>query len=286
MKEKCLAIAILAIIIALIYGFFAAVIEKYGWDATCAALINIAIFLSILVIFLVILFLLAIYGINRLLSSGIDEKPDDGSRYGNYVYYDYENEPGSWAHNDTLYLLIIIRTDGQIIDDWVNTDEGWEIKNAIDSEPDGSCGEYIQRTEQRKNGLSFTYKFLWRDRCWWYPSYDVVRMLFDKQFFNKILKDAEQGDAISQTLVGSCYGHNGRMSLNVVEHDIEKANYWWNKAAENGFIPAMVELALYHWHKGEKEKAVEWNKKSGHKVFIINNYMQFSPVDDSDDSEV
>ena len=100
-------------------------------------------------------------------------------------------------------------------------------------------------------------------------------MLFDKKYFESKLKLAEGGDAECQALIGCCYGHNGTMALDVVNHDIEKAFYWWNQAAELGFAPAMVELAIYYWHLGEKEKAKEWNEKSGRQVFIINHYNHY-----------
>lgn len=269
MKRGCLSIVCIFAFVAFLAGFF-------KWYTTCIVLMAIT---------------LAIAGIVYLLddfskSLKEEEKPDDGTKCGDYVYFDYESRPGCWAHNDTLYSLAIVRTDNIVVSDWseLNTDNGWEVDKANDSEPTGSCSEYIERIESRKNGLTFHYDFYWRDRCWWYGKHDLVRVLFDKKYFESILQLAERGDAESQALIGCCYGHNGTMALNVVNHDIEKALYWWNKAAENGFTPAMVELALYYWHLDEKEKAKEWNEKSGRKVFIINcHYKQVEPFIHSQD---
>lgn len=43
----------------------------------------------------------------------------------NYVYRDYESEPGFWAHNDSLSGLTIYRKDDVVLNDDNNTDEGW-----------------------------------------------------------------------------------------------------------------------------------------------------------------
>ena len=230
------------------------------------------------VISFAILVILAVFLTKKLK---IENSPDDGTKYGNYVYLEYESNAGFWAHNDSLYLLAIERTDHNHISDWskINTDEGWEIASYRESEPDGSCNQHIERYETRKNGLSFYYEFAWRERCWWYPDHDLIRMLFDKDFFMEKLMQAKRGDVIFQTLVGCCYGHNGKMGLQVVEHDIEKALYWWNKAAANGFTPAMVELAIYHWGKKEYNKAFEWNEKSGGQVFVIEYHRKLQSQD-------
>lgn len=199
-----------------------------------------------------------------------DPKPDDGTKFGNNVYYDYDSDPyWCWAHNDTLYSFLIIRTDKATQTEFLNTDEGWEIESYNETDPEGSCGEHKERTEVRKNGLSFYYIMNnWQD-CWWYLSYDLVRMLFDQAYFNKISEQAEQGDAVSQTLIGCCYGHNGGMSQDVVKHDIETALLWWKKAADQGFPYAMRELAIYHWHKHEEKEAFKWNELSGNLCYVI-----------------
>ena len=206
-------------------------------------------------------------------------KPDDGTRIGNYVYFDYDNEPGIWAHNDALYAFKITRTDNVALTEVLNTDEGWEIESYSETDPEGSCGEHKERAEVLKNGLSFHYNMNnWQD-CWWFMRYDMVRLLFDKNYFNKFLKQAEQGDAVSQTLIGCCYGHNGKMSQGVVKHDINTAVFWWKKAAEQGFPYAMRELAIFHWHKHEKEEAFKWNELSGNLCWVISRFHHTAIVD-------
>lgn len=201
---------------------------------------------------------------------------DDGTKYGNYVYYDYDSTPGCWAHNDSLYSVQIIRCDNLKITKDMNTDEGWKIDSYEEKGPDGSCFEHLERTEKRKNGLVFLYNFFWKDRCWWYPHHDVVRMLFDQQFFNVMLERAKRGDPEVQTLIGCCFGHNGEMSTEVVGHDIDKALLWWNMAAKQGYVYAMKELALYHWHRNEVEEAFKWNELSGRQVSIIYRDSRFA----------
>lgn len=216
-----------------------------------------------------------IIGLVLFIFKGEDSKSDNGTKNGNNVYYDYDSEPyWCWAHNDTLYSFLIIRTDKATQTKNLNTDEGWDIESFSETDPEGSCGEHKERTEVRKNGLSFHYNMNNWQNCWWYEKHDLVRMLFDKVYFSKIFEQAEQGDVVSQTLVGCCYGHNGKMSQGVVKHDINTAVFWWKKAAEQGFPYAMRELAIYHWHKHEKEEAFKWNELSGNICWVIGRFHQ------------
>ena len=241
---------IICAVIAIIAGI-------YGWTFSCIlfSIISVVIIGTVQII-------------HSIISAS--NNSDDGTKYGNYVYYDYDSSPGCWAHNDTLYSIMIIREDKlELNNNLLITDEGWEIDVENETDPSGSCGEFVERHEKRKNGLSFTYRFYWKDKCWWYPQFDVVRMLFDTKYFSDVLAMANKGNPDAQTLVGCCYGHNGKMGMNVVEHDIEKALYWWREAAKSNYQYAMKELALYYWHKNDLKEAYSWNEKSGRQVFVI-----------------
>ena len=198
-----------------------------------------------------------------------ESKENEETRCGNYVYLDYESEPGCWAHNDSLSGLIIYRIDSVVLSDDNNTDDDWRVVSKEESEPHGACSEAVSTLEVRKNGLSFEYNFLWKRDFEWLLQHDFIRMLYDKKYFDGILHRAEEGDSDAQTLIGCCYGHNGKMSLGVVEHNLNNAVSWWRKAAEKEHKYAMRELALYHWHRDEKEQAMYWYKEGNLDIFIL-----------------
>lgn len=136
--------------------------------------------------------------------------------------------------------------------------------------------------EIRNNGVTIHYCFFWKKKFEWLLQHDIVRMLYDEKYFNAILSKAENGDADSQTLIGCCYGHNGKQSSDVVEHNMETALTWWHKAAEQGHKYAMRELALYHWHRKEYDKATYWWNKGKLDIFIIgytNNYHKLRKIE-------
>ena len=197
------------------------------------------------------------------------KKDEPNVQSGNYVYWDYDSEPGCWAHNDSLSSLMIYRTDKTRLTDEQDTDDGWSIVSKVDSEPEGACLENEETTEIRKNGITIKYIFSWKKNYTWLLQHDIVRMLFDKKFFNEVLANAENGDADAQTLIGCCYGHNGKMSNAFIDHDEKKAVEWWNKASEQGHKYATRELALYYWHKNDREKARELNRKGDLNIFAI-----------------
>lgn len=201
------------------------------------------------------------------------EKKEDGNHP---IYFDYESDPGFWAHNDSLFMLSIYRKDSVGLTEELNTEEGWEIISSLESEPTGACAEEETTTETRKNGLKFEYNFFWKSKFEWLLQYDIVRMLYDKDFFMHYLSLAEQGDADAQTLVGCCYGHSKLKAQDVVVYNQEEALKWWHQAAEQNHKYAMREIALYHWHRGEKEEAKSWNEKGNLNIFVLNRYSKYS----------
>ena len=74
-----------------------------------------------------------------------EKNPDDQS--GNYVYWDYDSEPGCWPHNDSLSCLMIYRTDNVQLSEEQNSDDGQSVVSKVDSERKGSCGEAEESTD-------------------------------------------------------------------------------------------------------------------------------------------
>lgn len=214
-----------------------------------------------------------------LFESRPDNKTDEVRNH--IVYWDQECEPGLWAHNDGISSIAIFRTDSVSLCESNNTDDGWTVVSR-DSKEDGLYLEDEEIKETRKNGLTFRYQLCIKDSYSWLLQYDIVRILFDKQFFDSLLAKANNGDANAQTLIGCCYGHTCKNSSCIVDPNIETALEWWHKAADQGHKYAMRELAIYHWKKDEKDKATYWWNKGKLDLFIIgreNNY-QYSDVDD------
>ena len=185
-------------------------------------------------------------------------------------------------------MMMVIRKDEVALTDGLNTDEGWEIVSSVDSEPEGACFEHMTTQEERKNGLRFEYDFCWKAKFEWLLQHDFIRMLYDKNYFDRFLEKAKDGDADSQTLVGCCYGHNGTMAMDVVSHNEEEALKWWHLAAEKDHKYAKREIALYHWHRGEQDEARKWNEKGDLQIFILSRYsMDYQQsMDSENESEV
>lgn len=121
--------------------------------------------ISLLVMSIVLMLFVAV---GQLIIVGMRKK-HEGKVIGeqprhNYVYWDYESEPGCWAHNDSLFSLMVCRTDKTSLSDDLHADEGWEVESAIHSEPTGACLECESTIETRKNGLVFQYNFYWKKK--------------------------------------------------------------------------------------------------------------------------
>lgn len=224
-----------------------------GWSNSCG--------IALLVMSIVLMLFVAI---GQFIIIGMRKKHEDNDNREqpdrNYVYWDYESEPGCWAHNDSLFSLMVCRTDKNSLTDVLHVDEGWEVESAIHSEPTGVCLECESTIETRKNGLVFQYNFYWKKKYEWLLQFDFIRLLYDAKYFERTLTLAQQGKADEQTLIGCCYGHVGTQAPVVVQRDEKKALEWWMKAAEQNHKYAMRELALYYWHKGNKEEAMKWHK--------------------------
>lgn len=73
----------------------------------------------------------------------------------------------------------------------------------------------------------------------------------------QLMCDAEQGDAKAQYNLAYCYEYGDG-----VVQDIDKAIYWYKKAAEQEFVPAQVSLGnIYYYGEGveqDLQQAAEW----------------------------
>lgn len=75
-------------------------------------------------------------------------------------------------------------------------------------------------------------------------------------FSQELLSKAESGDAFAQTALGQCY-HTGKG----ITKNIEKAEYWFNKAADKGVMEAMKVLTTIYYNSGKYTKAMDLSKK-------------------------
>jgi uncharacterized protein len=85
----------------------------------------------------------------------------------------------------------------------------------------------------------------------------------DPERVRQLIEDAENGDPISQRLMGEAYA-DGRISG--IPKDATKALHWWERSAAQGNTEAMIRLArsYYHGKPGPKDfrKAETWLKKA------------------------
>lgn len=102
-------------------------------------------------------------------------------------------------------------------------------------ESDNSKGYY---------GLAVLYEFGLGVRADSKKSRDYYNLCYES-----IKKDAGRGNRISQYIIG-CYSF---YALGVIAHDETTATHWWTLSADQGYIPAIVNLAsCYQQGKGIK----------------------------------
>ena len=68
---------------------------------------------------------------------------------------------------------------------------------------------------------------------------------------------AEQGDPYAQ----DCLGHNYCLEANGLEKDLEAAEYWHRKSAEQGCEAGIHHLAQFYKRAERYDEAVEWYRK-------------------------
>ena len=68
---------------------------------------------------------------------------------------------------------------------------------------------------------------------------------------------AEQGDPYAQ----DCLGHNYCLGANGLEKDLEAAEYWHRKSAEQGCEAGLHHLAQFYKRADRYDEAVEWYRK-------------------------
>lgn len=205
----------------------------------------------------------------------------------NQVYFDYEAAPGLWPHNDSMFMLIVTRVDDlslKSVD--LNTDEAWRIVSQEYSEPTGSCYEHMTMREIRQNGLVFDYEFFLKRSYDWVMEHDLIRPLYDQQYFHNLVTKAEAGDHEAQTVVGSCYGHCGANVSRYIKHDEDKAFYWWRKAAEAGYKYAIRELTVYYIHRRDYENAEKWYEKGDFSSIVLDQRALFRKLQENDDEKL
>ena len=139
----------------------------FGWTNSCG--------IALLVMSIVLMLFVAV---GQFIIIGMRKKHEDNDNREqpdrNYVYWDYESEPGCWAHNDSLFSLMVCRTDKNSLTDVLHVDEGWEVESAIHSEPTGACLECESTIETRKNGLVFQYNYYWKEKYEWLLQFDFI----------------------------------------------------------------------------------------------------------------
>lgn len=97
---------------------------------------------------------------------------------------------------------------------------------------------------------------------------NLFSSLLYNQNFKQMLKQAQDGDFYIQNKIGDMY----RVGTYVAQ-DYEEALYWYERAANGGYVPAQTNLAqMYengHGTKIDYEKAIFWYEKAAKKSDLI-----------------
>jgi len=84
--------------------------------------------------------------------------------------------------------------------------------------------------------------------------------------FEGYLKAAQGGSAFTQWFLGNIYKDGGELyNLDIAVNEKESL-YWYHKAAEQGYPPAICSLAYHFKLKGELEKSVEYYDRAYYKL--------------------
>lgn len=155
---------------------------------------------------------------------------------------------------------------------------------------DKAVAVILEKFNSEETRTEMAYNILRKDYDWGYDS-----IQYDGCYGNKYIKDelseyrskafavienaAFQGDAKCQYYLGGMYYQGNKyfrfpecpypytnaFSKNEEDCDQEKAAYWWNESAQNGYVPAFNKIGICY-KKGigvakDMYKAIEWLKK-------------------------
>lgn len=138
---------------------------------------------------------------------------------------------------------------------------------------DFGCEEVLGMIYSNKDSLYFDYK----KAIYWYKKaiehgsrlakYNLARIYlycedenFDRERGMKLLYEmAEEDDTDAQYILGLIF-YDYDYYVDGIEYDHKKAEYWLNRAFENGLWKAIACIGEIYFNKGDFKKAIEWYK--------------------------
>lgn len=200
------------------------------------------------------------------------------------LYFEYELEPGLWAHNDGIATIHIWEEASGEENDCLNADEAWTTEK--EEIPD-SMGDGIVLTRMTKNGRRWRYKMYIPERWDWLIELPLIRFLNDSEYRERIENKVndEKCDSNKELLIACCLLHAPQYHTSVQEEgktqeqlDTEQAEKLLLSSSKKGNVNAMYELVCLFYEKEEYEKAVEYNNAikstNGSGVWFMDRYEQ------------
>ena len=220
----------------------------------------------------------------KLLTS---EKPTKYQREkgSSCLYYEYELEPGLWAHNDAIASIHIWEEASGEETPTPDADEAWTTVNVEKEEIPASMGDGVEMTIVKKNGRKWKYRMYIPDRWNWLARLPLIRFLNDLEYRERIESKANDEDCNSniELLIACCLLHAPHYHTSVQEEgktleqlDTDQAEKLLLSSAKKGNLNAMYELICLYHEKGEYETVVKLNKNiksaTGRGVWFVDRF--------------
>lgn len=201
------------------------------------------------------------------------------------IYFECDTNTGyDGPHGDDIarrvYIYSSVKHLNKLSNDWECEKRVWKAVDYNGEEIEYSSYEEarklpvdvpdIRLTEYRKNGAVIEYQEIWGGMSY-FVEHDIVRLLFDEDYYQEVLAKADNGNADLQYLLGCCYAYCGA-NTNTIKQDEEKALYWWQKSAEQENRMAYRALAFFAFLHKEYEKARQLAEQYDLHEYVIERY--------------
>ena len=238
-------------------------------------------------------FIIAIVGIGGvlfvLLSKMLESEPTKYQREkgSSGLYYEYELEPGLWAHNDAIASIHIWEEASGEETPTPDADEAWTTVSVEKEEIPDSMGDGVEMTIEKKNGRKWKYRMYISDRWNWLVRLPLIRFLNDPKYRERIESKVndEKCDSNIELLIACCLLHAPQYHTSVQEEgktqeqlDTDQAEKLLLSSANKGNLNAMYELICLYHEKGEYETVVKLNNiiksATGRGVWFVDRFEQ------------
>ncbi len=203
------------------------------------------------------------------------------------LYFEYELEPGLWAHNDAIATIHIWEEASEEEKPTLNADEAWTTAGIEKEEIPDSMGDGVEMTRITKNGRKWKYRMYIPDRWDWLIQLPLIRFLNDSEYRERIEGEVnnEKCNSNKELLIACCLLHAPQYHTPVQEEgktqeqlDTDQAEKLLLSSSKKGNLNAKYELICLYHEKGEYEKVVELNNDiksaTGRGIWFVDRFEQ------------